>query len=133
MAMPEEKFGLISTIELKDPTTLLLVSIFLGSLGAVSYTHLDVYKRQVLDMSKIESGKLTLTAEQVSLKEVVEGIVNIMQPQVKTKKQTFDILVDNILAENVWCDGVRLNQVLLNLLSNATKYTPEGDVYKRQT
>ena len=78
------------------------------------------------DMSKIESGKLTLTTEQISLKEVVEGIVNIMQPQVKSKKQTFDIHVENILTENVWCDGVRLNQVLLNLLSNATKYTPEG-------
>ena len=77
-------------------------------------------------MSKIESGKLTLTTEQISLKEVVEGIVNIMQPQVKTKKQTFDIHVENILTENVWCDGIRLNQVLLNLLSNATKYTPEG-------
>ena len=49
-----------------------------------------------------------------------------MQPQVKSKKQTFDIHVENILTENVWCDGVRLNQVLLNLLSNATKYTPEG-------
>ena len=80
----------------------------------------------VLDMSKIESGKLTLTTEQISLQEVTEGIVNIMQPQVKAKKQTFDIHVDNILTENVWCDGVRLNQVLLNLLSNATKYTPEG-------
>ena len=92
----------------------------------LSSKHLLGLINDVLDMSKIESGKLTLTAEQVSLKEVVEGIVNIMQPQVKTKKQTFDILVDNILAENVWCDGVRLNQVLLNLLSNATKYTPEG-------
>ena len=80
----------------------------------------------VLDMSKIESGKLTLTTEQISLKEVVEGIVNIIQPQVKTKKQNFDIHVENILTENVWCDCVRLNQVLLNLLSNATKYTPEG-------
>ena len=77
-------------------------------------------------MSKIESGKLTLTVEQISLKEVIEGIVNIMQPQVKAKKQTFDIHVENIFTENVWCDGVRLNQVLLNLLSNATKYTQEG-------
>nr|WP_330413392.1 response regulator [Coprococcus sp. AF21-14LB] len=77
-------------------------------------------------MSKIESGKLTLTTEQISLKEVVEGVVNIMQPQVKAKRQTFDIHVENILTENIWCDSVRLNQVLLNLLSNATKYTPEG-------
>ena len=92
----------------------------------LSSKHLLGLINDVLDMSKIESGKLTLTTEQISLKEVVEGIVNIMQPQVKTKKQTFDIHVENILTENVWCDGIRLNQVLLNLLSNATKYTPEG-------
>ena len=92
----------------------------------LSSKHLLGLINDVLDMSKIESGKLTLTTEQISLKEVVEGIVNIMQPQVKTKKQIFDIHVENILTENVWCDGVRLNQVLLNLLSNATKYTPEG-------
>ena len=92
----------------------------------LSSKHLLGLINDVLDMSKIESGKLTLTTEQISLKEVVEGIVNIMQPQVKAKRQNFDIHVENILTENVWCDGVRLNQVLLNLLSNSTKYTPEG-------
>ena len=92
----------------------------------LSSKHLLGLINDVLDMSKIESGKLTLTTEQISLKEVFEGIVNIMQPQVKAKRQTFDIHVENILTENVWCDGVRLNQVLLNLLSNSTKYTPEG-------
>ena len=92
----------------------------------LSSKHLLGLINDVLDMSKIESGKLTLSTEQISLKEVVEGVVNIMQPQVKRKKQTFDIHVENILTESVWCDGVRLNQVLLNLLSNATKYTPEG-------
>ena len=92
----------------------------------LSSKHLLGLINDVLDMSKIESGKLTLTTEQISLKEVVEGIVNIMQPQVKAKRQTFNIHVENILTENVWCDGVRLNQVLLNLLSNSTKYTPEG-------
>ena len=92
----------------------------------LSSKHLLGLINDVLDMSKIESGKLTLTTEQISLKEVVEGIVNIMQPQVKAKRQTFDTHVENILTENIWCDGVRLNQVLLNLLSNSTKYTPEG-------
>ena len=92
----------------------------------LSSKHLLGLINDVLDMSKIESGKLTLTVEQISLKEVVEGIVSIMQPQVKAKRQTFDIHVENVVTENVWCDGVRLNQVLLNILSNATKYTPEG-------
>ena len=91
----------------------------------MSSKHLLGLVNDVLDMSKIESGKLTLSTEQISLKEVVEGIVSIMQPQVKAKKQNFDIHVENIFTENVWCDGIRLNQVLLNLLSNASKYTPE--------
>lgn len=82
----------------------------------------------VLDMSKIESGKMTLTAANTSLKELFDGIVSIMQPQINTKKQNFDVHIDDVTIENVWCDGVRLNQVLLNLLSNATKYTPEGGV-----
>lgn len=80
----------------------------------------------VLDMSKIESGKMSIAAENTSLQEIFDGIVSIMQPQLNIKKQTFDVHVDNVVTENVWCDGVRLNQVLLNLLSNATKYTPEG-------
>lgn len=92
----------------------------------LSSKHLLGLINDVLDMSKIESGKLTLTSEQISLKEIVEGIVSIMQPQIKLKKQTFDVNIGNILTENIWCDGVRLNQVLLNLLSNATKYTPEN-------
>ncbi|MGI6094786.1 MAG: response regulator [Lachnospiraceae bacterium] len=79
----------------------------------------------VLDMSKIESGKMTLSAENTSLKDLFDAIVSIMQPQIRTKKQSFNVQVDNVVTENVWCDGVRLNQVLLNILSNATKYTPE--------
>lgn len=80
----------------------------------------------VLDMSKIESGKLTLTSELVSLPEIMEGIVNIVQPQIHEKRQQFDIFIHEIKTENVYCDSVRLNQVLLNLLSNAVKFTPEG-------
>lgn len=91
----------------------------------LSSKHLLGLINDVLDMSKIESGKLTLTTEIVSLRRTMEEIVSIMQPQVNTKKQNFDIHVDNIFVEDIWCDGVRLNQVLLNLLSNATKYTPE--------
>lgn len=80
----------------------------------------------VLDMSKIESGKMTLTKEIVSLVEIFEGVVSIIQPQLRSKSQNFDVHIDHVTTESVWCDGVRLNQVLLNLLSNATKYTQEN-------
>ena len=79
----------------------------------------------VLDMSKIESGKMTLNVEQISLREVMDGITTIVQPQIKIKKQKFSVVIKNVEQENVYCDSVRLNQVLLNLLSNAIKYTLE--------
>lgn len=69
---------------------------------------------------------MTLTSDLVSLREAMDSIVTIIQPQIKSKNQIFDVFISNILAENVYCDGVRLNQVLINFLSNAYKYTPEG-------
>lgn len=92
----------------------------------VSGQHLLGLINDILDMSKIESGKMTLNRGSVSLCELTDSIVDITQPQIKNKKQIFDVLISNILAENVICDSLRMNQVLLNLLSNAIKFTPEG-------
>lgn len=93
---------------------------------SLSSRHLLGLINDVLDMSKIESGKMTLNMEEISLSEVVESIATIIQPQIKIKKQHFDIYVHDVIAEKVYCDSVRLNQVLLNLLSNAYKFTPEN-------
>ncbi|WP_295751343.1 hybrid sensor histidine kinase/response regulator [uncultured Oscillibacter sp.] len=92
----------------------------------LSSRHLLGLINDVLDMSKIESGKLTLNMDQVSLREVMDSIVSIVQPQVRSKRQQFEVSIHDITTENVCCDGVRLNQVLLNLLGNALKFTPEG-------
>lgn len=92
----------------------------------LSGNHLLSLINDVLDMSKIESGKMTLNDAPVSIREIMDDIVNIIQPQVKTKKQFFDIYIQNIEAEEVYCDLVRINQVLLNILSNALKFTPEN-------
>ena len=88
--------------------------------------HLLGLINDVLDMSKIESGKMTLTVEQISLREVVEGVSGIVQTQAKARSQNFHVQIDNIIVEDIYCDSVRLNQILLNLLSNALKYTQEG-------
>ncbi|MDE7221231.1 MAG: response regulator [Oscillospiraceae bacterium] len=93
---------------------------------SLSGRHLLGLINDVLDMSKIESGKLTLSMDQVSLREVMDGIVGIVQPQVRAKHQQFDVFIHDITTENVCCDSVRLNQVLLNILGNAVKFTPDG-------
>ena len=95
---------------------------------SLSSKHLLGLINDVLDMSKIESGKLTLNLDAMCLRETVESIVSIIQPQVKIRRQSFDVIIQNIRRENVYCDGVRLNQVLLNLLSNALKFTPEEGI-----
>lgn len=91
----------------------------------VSSKHLLGLINDVLDISKIESGKLTLNIEHISLREVMNSIVNIMQPQVKAKNQQLNAVAYEILSEDVYCDSVRLNQVLINLLGNAVKFTPD--------
>lgn len=97
---------------------------------ALSSKHLLGLINDVLDMSKIESGKLSLNMQLVSLRDTMDNIVNIAQPQVKAKNQHFDIFIQNIQTENVYCDNVRLSQVLINLLSNAIKFTPEKGCIK---
>ena len=101
----------------------------------LSSKHLLGLINDVLDMSKIESGKMSLNIAPASLRDTMDDIVNIIRPQVKDRKQYFDIFIQKIQAEQVCCDSIRLNQVLLNLLSNAVKFTPEGgriDVYVYQ-
>ncbi len=92
---------------------------------SMSSKHLLGLINDVLDMSKIESGRLSLNKELISLREIMENITNIVQPQIKSRKQLFEISIHDIQTEQVYCDGLRLNQVLINLLSNAIKFTPE--------
>lgn len=93
---------------------------------SLSSRHLLGLINDVLDMSKIESGKMTLNPENLSLREAVESIISIILPQTKAKNQRFESYISDIIVEKVYCDGIRLNQVLINFLSNAYKFTPEG-------
>ena len=93
---------------------------------ALSSKHLLGLINDVLDMGKIESGKIVLSNEAFSLPDLVSGIVAILQPQARAKNLQLDIVIGNIQQENVVGDSMRLNQALINLVSNAVKYTPEG-------
>ncbi len=92
----------------------------------LSSNHLLGLINDILDMSKIETGKLSINSEPISLDNVVRGIVTIVQTQINSKKQKFDICIYDIQNETVYSDSVRLYQILSNLLSNAVKYTPKG-------
>ncbi len=88
--------------------------------------HLLSLINDILDMSKIESGKTTLNIEEFSFPEFLEELYSIIVPQSNAQKHSFDVYTKGHLPERVFGDRMRLNQILLNLLSNAVKYTPEG-------
>lgn len=80
----------------------------------------------ILDMSKIESGKMTLNIDTASLDMVLEKIVKIIQPTAAKKNLSFDIQLHRVEHKTLCFDVLRLNQILINLLSNAVKFTPEN-------
>ncbi len=91
-----------------------------------SSRHLLGLVNDVLDMSKIESGKTSLNVERFRLAELLEELDILMAPQARAKGQSFHIQVQGDPPAQLLGDKLRLNQILLNLLSNAVKYTPDG-------
>lgn len=92
----------------------------------VSSQHLLGLINEVLDMSKIESGKVSLSEEEFNLSKPVDDMLTIFQPQIKMKKQELEINIEDIVHENVAGDCMRLQQVFVNFMGNAVKFTPEG-------
>ena len=88
--------------------------------------HLLSLINDVLDMSKIESGKTSLNVDRFNLPELLEELSIILMPQAKAKNQKLKIDGGQAPREYIIGDKLRLNQILINLLSNAVKYTPEG-------
>ena len=98
---------------------------YLGKITSSS-NHLLSLINDILDMSRIESGKIHLEETQVSLADVLHDLKTIISGQIYAKQ--LDLYMDamDVTNEDVYCDKTRLNQVLLNLLSNAVKFTPAG-------
>ena len=92
----------------------------------VASQHLLTLLNEVLDMSKIESGKIDLSAEVISLPELVQNLIDMCQPLIAEKKQELKVIAIQVQHETVIADGGRLQQAFMNLLTNAMKYTPEG-------
>ncbi len=80
----------------------------------------------ILDMSRIESGKLNIEEKECSISDIFRDMRNIIQTQMHSKQLNFFIDTMDVVDEDIYCDKLHVNQVLLNLLSNAIKFTPAG-------
>ncbi|MCI8539444.1 MAG: response regulator [Oscillospiraceae bacterium] len=88
--------------------------------------HLLSLINDILDVSKIESGKVVLSLEKFSINDVVSSVEAIIQPMARAKGQEFHLETSGLRHEYLLGDETRINQILINLLSNAVKYTPEN-------
>ena len=93
-----------------------------------SGNHLLNLINNVLDMSHIESGKMQLSEQLCSLPEILHGLRNIIQADIHSKQLELYMDAIDVQNERIYCDRLRLNQVLLNLLNNAIKYTTAGGI-----
>ncbi len=91
-----------------------------------SSNHLLSLINDILDMSRIESGRVQIKEQECNISELMHNLVNIIQPQVKAKQLELFIDTFEVANEDVIADSLKLNQVFINLLSNAVKYTPAG-------
>ena len=91
-----------------------------------SSNHLLSLINDVLDMSRIESGKVNIEEKEENLAEILHSIRNIVQADVNAKQMEFVIDTVDVTDENIYCDKLRINQILINLLSNSIKFTEPG-------
>lgn len=100
----------------------------LGCINTIlsSGDHLLSLINDVLDMSRIESGKVKIENAPVSLLELINGIEVMTKSNVKEKHQTYETIIENLDNPYVLCDRLKLNQILINCVGNAVKYTPDG-------
>ncbi len=93
-----------------------------------SGNHLLSLINDVLDMSRIESGKMHLEEKSCRLPDILHGLRNILQSDIRAKQLELYIDAVDVVDEEIYCDSLRLNQVLLNLLGNSVKYTGAGGI-----
>ncbi|MBQ6211381.1 MAG: transporter substrate-binding domain-containing protein [Ruminococcus sp.] len=98
---------------------------YLGKIS-VSSQHLLSLINDVLDMSRIESGKVLINASEAHLTDVINDICTIVHANISSKQLKFNIDTNDIIHDDIFVDKLRLQQVLLNILSNAVKFTPTG-------
>lgn len=97
---------------------------------SMASNHLLEIVNDVLDMSKIESGRMELYEEEINLSDVIQDLISMVKPQAFQKKHKLKVSVHNIIHENVFGDERRIKQAFINVLSNSIKYTPDGGIIR---
>lgn len=92
----------------------------------ISSRHLLGLINEILDMSRIERGKMTLAEEEFNFPDLIDNLVTMIKPDIVKHKHDFDVRILNIEHEAVCGDSLRIQQVFTNIMSNAIKYTPDG-------
>lgn len=88
--------------------------------------HLLELVNEILDLSKIESGKVELTEDKFNLKELMDNCLLMIQTQCKGRKQNIELSYENLIHENVIGDSAHIKKVFMSIIGNSVKYTPEG-------
>lgn len=92
----------------------------------IASNHLLTLINDILDISRVESGRLVLNPTVFSLEDMLENLQNIMRPQITAKGQDFQVCRVHLVQNYLYADELRLNQIFINILSNAVKYTQNG-------
>ena len=115
----------LTTLTEKNPNDTKSVKENLRKIRLAS-NHLLTLINDILDISKVESGKISLSPQTFSIVETVKNLVNLSQPMIKEKNIDFNFHISRIEKEYFYADQLRLNQIYINILSNAIKYTEPG-------
>ena len=100
---------------------------YVKAISQSGYNLLDLID-DILDLSKVESGKTILNIEKTDIWDLIERLVETINVKINKSKVEFLVNIDPLVPRLVWVDSIRLRQVLTNLLSNATKFTEQGEI-----
>lgn len=115
----------MTDLALCNPDTPARIREYLRKIKIAS-DHMMSLLNEVLDMSRIESGKVLIQPEEVEIADLLHEVLVVARPQADAKGLSFQLQIGQMDHERILADGVRLKQILLNLLSNSIKFTPEG-------
>lgn len=114
-------FTTLAQNHINEPT---MVQMYLDKIKSSS-NHLLSLINDVLDMSRIESGKMKINKTVCSIEKIVDDVDTVMQSQIQIKHLEYSLIKRGNLSRPILCDSLRMNQVLINIVGNAVKYTPE--------